>query len=212
MTRASPRFRTAKQPAPAGVLDGALGIVGTRQGKRPSTVIRPLSQNLRQTLYARLAGSGVLRAEEGRILGIFPSHSWLSQDARHERELRRLVTQALVQQTTPDMRTVVLIAVLHALGCEHKIVDPRQYELTRRQLKARAQQIARGTVHQRPFARRSTTRWPRSRPRPQTLRARSRNSATRCNDDAAPSQSLLRSGTFPFAAEAEVRPVGLART
>jgi hypothetical protein len=131
-------------PTGDGVLDAALGIVGMRLGKRPSTVIKPLSQNLRQTLYARLAMSGVVRAQEGRILGIFPTHSWQAQDARHEIELRRVVTQVLVQQTTPDMRTVVLIAVLHALGCEHKIVDPRQSELTRRQLRARAQQIAMG--------------------------------------------------------------------
>lgn len=131
-------------PTGDGILDAALGIVSTRQGKKPSTVIKPLSQKLRQTLYERLAMSGVIRAEEGRILGIFPTHHWPAKDARHEIELHRQVTQMLVQQTTPNMRSVVLIAVLHALGCEHKIVDCRQYELSRRQLRARAQQIAGG--------------------------------------------------------------------
>ena len=135
-----------RDPSPTGdaVLDAALGIVGTRQGKKPSAVIRPLSKNLRQTLYGRLTGSGLIRAEEGRILGIFPTHSWPAQDARHETEVRQLVTQALVQQTTPDVRSAALIALLHALRCEHKIVNPRQYDLSRRQLRARAEQIAKG--------------------------------------------------------------------
>ena len=56
--------------------------------------------------------------------------------------MRQLVTQALVQQTAPDARTAALIALLHALKCEHKIIDPRPYQLSRRQLRARAEEIA----------------------------------------------------------------------
>jgi hypothetical protein len=85
-----------RDPSPAGddVLDAALGVLITRQGSKPSTVIRPL------------------------------------------------VTQALVQQTAPDARTAALIALLHALRCEHKIIDPRHYQLSRRQLRARAEEVA----------------------------------------------------------------------
>jgi Golgi phosphoprotein 3 (GPP34) len=54
------------------------------------------------------------------------------------------VTQALVQQMAPDARTAALIALVHALRCEHKIVDPRQYGLSKRQLRARAEKIATG--------------------------------------------------------------------
>jgi Golgi phosphoprotein 3 (GPP34) len=59
--------------------------------------------------------------------------------------VRRLVTQALVQTAAPDERTAALIALLHALKCEHKVVDPRAYQLSRRQLRARADQIAQGS-------------------------------------------------------------------
>jgi len=137
---------TVRDPSPPGdaVLDAALQVVGAHQGRKPSTVIRPLSKNLRQTLYQRLADSGVVRAERGRILGIFPDHRWPAQDASHEMEVRRLVTQALVQQVAPDARTAALIALLHALKCEHKIVDPGQYGLSRRELGARAEEIAKG--------------------------------------------------------------------
>jgi Golgi phosphoprotein 3 (GPP34) len=59
-------------------------------------------------------------------------------------QTRQLVTQALVQPSAPDERTAALIALLHALKCEHKVVDPRPYQLSRRQLRARAAEVAQG--------------------------------------------------------------------
>ena len=135
-----------RDPSPAGddVLDAALGILTANQGRKPSAVIRPLSKNLRHTLYERLAAAGVIRAGRGKILGIFPTRTWPAQDASHEALVRQLVTQALAQQAAPDPRTAALIALLHALRCEHKIVDPQPYGLSRRQLAARAEEIAQG--------------------------------------------------------------------
>ena len=135
-----------RDPSPAGddVLDAALAILAANQGKKPSAVIRPLSKNLRQRLYERLAAAGVIRAGRGRILGIVPPRTWPAQDASHEAHVRELLTQALVQQTAPDSRTAALIALLHALKCEHKIIDPTPYGLSRRQLAARAEEISRG--------------------------------------------------------------------
>jgi hypothetical protein len=77
-------------------------------------------------------------------LGIFPTRTWPVQDSSHEAEVRRLVTQALVQPVTPDERTAALISLLHALRCEHKVVDPRLYQLSRRQLRTRAAEVAQG--------------------------------------------------------------------
>ena len=124
-----------RDPSPAGdtILDAALEIIIAHQGKKPSTVIRPLSKNLRQSLYQRLADGGVVRAEQGRILGVFPTHRWPAQDASHEAEVRRLVTQVLTQQAAPDARTAALIALLHALRCEDKIVDPASLTATQGQ-------------------------------------------------------------------------------
>src|SRR5215472_111569 len=135
-----------RDPSPPGddVLDAALRILTERQGSKPSAVIRPLGKNLRPVLYQRLAASGVLRAGRGRALGIFPTRTWPTQDPSHEAEVRGLVTQALIQPAAPDERTAALIALLHALKCEHKVVDPRPYQLSRRQLRARAAEIAQG--------------------------------------------------------------------
>jgi hypothetical protein len=135
-----------RDPSPPGdaILDTALETVTVYQGKRPSAVIRPLSKNLRRTLYERLAGNGVVRAEKSRILGVFPVRRWPAQDGSREAEVRRLMTQALVQQVAPDTRTAALIALVHAVGCEDKIVDPRQHGLSKRELRARAKKIAEG--------------------------------------------------------------------
>ena len=54
------------------------------------------------------------------------------------------MTQALVDTAAPDERTAALIALLHALRCEHKVVDPRRYQMSRRQFRARAAEIAQG--------------------------------------------------------------------
>jgi hypothetical protein len=131
-------------PTPAGdaVLDAALAIVLVHQGKKPSAVIRPLGKNLRQTLHGRLAGSGVLRAEQARILGIFPAHRWPALDTSHEEQIRQQLAGALTGQAAPDSRAAALIALLYALQCEHKVIDPRQYGSSRGQLRARAEEIA----------------------------------------------------------------------
>jgi Golgi phosphoprotein 3 (GPP34) len=88
-----------RDPAPIGdtTLDAALQIIIARQGSKPSSLIRPLGRNLRQTLYERLARSGVIRADQGRILGLFPAHRWPAQDSRHEADVRQQLIQALVQ-------------------------------------------------------------------------------------------------------------------
>jgi hypothetical protein len=86
----------------------------------------------------------MIRADEGRSLGLFPAHRWPAQDSRHEAQVRQQLIQALVQQSTPDERTAALIAVLHALGCEHKIINPGDYGLSQRQLRSHAEDIAKG--------------------------------------------------------------------
>ena len=135
-----------RDPSPAGdaVLDAALQILIARQGRKPAKVIKPLSKNLRRTLYQRLADRGVVRAERGKILGVFPIRRWPAEDASEEAEVRRLMTQALVQQVVPDARTAALIALVHAVGRVDKIVDARQHGLSKRQLRARAKKISEG--------------------------------------------------------------------
>lgn len=131
-----------KSPTGDAVLDTALRTVGDRAGKKPSAVITPLSKNLRDLLYARLVEQGILRSAHGKILGIFPTRSWPTAQGQHETDVRRHVTQALVQGTTPDVRTAALISLLHALKSVRKVVDPREHGVRKQDLDARAKQIA----------------------------------------------------------------------
>jgi hypothetical protein len=133
-------------PSPTGnqVLDAALEIVSDRQGKKPKSVVGPLGKHLRAALYDRLVAEGILRAEESKVLGVIPVHRWPAEQAEHEASVRTQVTQVLVQGTTPEPRTAALIALLHALKSEHRIVSPKEHGLSKRELAARAKQVADG--------------------------------------------------------------------
>src|SRR5262249_59184204 len=62
-----------RDPSPTGdeVLDAALGIINAHQGKKPSTVVRPLGKNLRRKLYERLVLGGGVPPQPGGGLACF---------------------------------------------------------------------------------------------------------------------------------------------
>jgi hypothetical protein len=126
------------------VLATALATLTDHQGDKPQAVIGKIGKDLRPILYQRLADSGTLREKHARILGIFPTTTWPAIDGQHEAEIRRLIDQALGQGAVPDPRTAALIALLHAMDCEDKVVDPQQYGISKKELRARAEQIAAG--------------------------------------------------------------------
>ena len=61
-------------PSPTGdpLLDGALGGGRQRAGKKPSAVVGALGKGLRAQLYGGSTAAGMLRAEPGKVLGLFP--------------------------------------------------------------------------------------------------------------------------------------------
>lgn len=132
-----------QSPTGDDVLDSALEVVTAHRGRRPQAVIGPLSRHLRQVLYQRLAGSGVVRAEERRVLGLFPSRTWPAQDTGHEAQVRQVIVDVLAGRAAPDPRSAALVALAHALRCENRVVDAGACGLSRRQLRERAGEIAR---------------------------------------------------------------------
>lgn len=86
----------------------------------------------------------MLRAEEGRVLGLFPSHHWPTQDARHEATVRAELETALRNGAAADARTGALIALLSALKAVHEVVDAKVVGLSKRELNASASRIAEG--------------------------------------------------------------------
>ena len=63
------------------ILDGALGITSTRQGKKPKDVVEALERHLRTVLYALLVAEDILRAEGSKVIGL----SRASLAGRHSR-------------------------------------------------------------------------------------------------------------------------------
>ncbi len=126
------------------ILDHALEVVQRRAGKRPSAVVGELGKTVRERLYARLTAVGILRAEQGRVLGVFPTRRWPTASADHEAAVRRALTGCLVQGLTPQPRDAALVALLHAIGSTHRVVDPKEHGLKRKQLDRRAKEIADG--------------------------------------------------------------------
>lgn len=135
-----------RDPAPTGddVLDAALEALIADDRKKPQAAVKKLAKNARERLYERLAARGALRSERARMLGLFPRHTWPAEDARHEAEVRRSITDTLVRGTPPDTHTAALIALLHALRCEQEVVDFRQHGMSKGDLRARAAEIAIG--------------------------------------------------------------------
>lgn len=126
------------------LLDEALAMAGGKQGKKPQNVVTALGKRVRVRLYDRLAGRGLLRAESGKVLGIFPRHHWPAQDATHEDSVRAGLLTALRNAVAPDPRTGALISLLHALNAVHKAVDPAAAGLSKREMNASAKRIAEG--------------------------------------------------------------------
>jgi hypothetical protein len=135
--------RPGERPADP-LLEEALGIVSEREGKKPQAVVGRLGKRLRERLYERLAAQGVLRAESGRVLGIFPKHRWPTTDAAHERDVRAALEQALLTPWQPPERVAALVSLLQALRSVHKAVPPRQHGIGKRDLERRAKEIAEG--------------------------------------------------------------------
>ena len=131
-------------PTGDSVLDEALATVGHKEGKKPQNVVTALGKRTRLRLYERLADAGLLRAEEGRILGIVPTHRWPAEHADHEAAVRASLVTALRHGVTTDARTGALVSLLFALKAVHKAVDPDSVGLSKRELNARAERIAEG--------------------------------------------------------------------
>lgn len=126
------------------LLDAALGQLGAKAGGRPSNLVTRLGKGVRQELYGRLERQGVVRREQGKVLGLFPTTSWPAASRDHEQAVRRSLVDLLVVGLVPAERPAALVALLHALRATPKVVVPREHGLSRRELDRRAKALAEG--------------------------------------------------------------------
>lgn len=124
------------------VLDEALTRLQRKVGKRPQDAVQSLTKGLRRTLYDRLAQRGIVRAEEDKVLGLFPRTRWPAVDSAQERHTQGQIYDALVHGVGADDRTSALIALLSAVDAVTKVVAPQDAAISKQELKSRAKTIA----------------------------------------------------------------------
>lgn len=103
------------------LLDRALAVVAEKD-RTATGLVEHLTPGLRRELLGRLEHRGIIEHDEGRVLGVFPRHRWPAQDDRHELSLRADLRASLVEGTEPSERIGALIALLHAIGAEHRVL------------------------------------------------------------------------------------------
>src|ERR1700712_228286 len=93
------------------VLAQALATVREKPRTAQDLVTR-LGKDQRDVLLGRLADRGLVRREEGRVLGLFPRTAWPVRDSSAETELRRRLADVLVRGADPEARTGALVRLL----------------------------------------------------------------------------------------------------
>lgn len=142
-------------PTGNALLDEALDVVRAKEGSTPKALVSPIAK-LRPAAraVAALAERGVLRREEGRVLGIFPTTRWPAADSRHEDAVRADLRRVLVEGQAPDARAAAIVALLAATGQAGRVLatggsgadadgGPERTPAGRRDVDARAREIAR---------------------------------------------------------------------
>jgi hypothetical protein len=76
-------------PTSEELLDRALAAVQRREGRKVTAAMPELGRRLRPLLYERLVAQGFLRAVDGKVLGVLPTHRWPAASVDHEAALRR---------------------------------------------------------------------------------------------------------------------------
>jgi hypothetical protein len=106
---------------------------------KPQRAVERLRQHVRDNVMAQLEGRGVLSVERTRMLGIFPTTSYVIRDPRALSDVREAVGDVVLGHRAPDARTGALISLLYAVRAVHKVVDGDRREVT-----ARAKEISEG--------------------------------------------------------------------
>lgn len=122
------------------LLDAALARLLALGPQRPVKVLHALRPGLTAEVRRRLVERGVLRHEEGRALGIFPTHRWPAVDSRHEEHVRRALREVLVTRRAPTGVETAILAILVAVDRVHQAVPATG--LSSGELRKRARALA----------------------------------------------------------------------
>lgn len=132
------------EPVGDPVLDEALRRVANGTPKAPHTLLAHLRPGLLEGLRARLVDRGVLREENGTVLGVFPRTSWPAEDATHETQLRERLRAVLADGQDPDPRESGVVALLHSVNRVQNVLG--DLGVPGSQVRSRAAAVAQGHI------------------------------------------------------------------
>ncbi|MGL4175049.1 MAG: GPP34 family phosphoprotein, partial [Dermatophilaceae bacterium] len=75
-------------PSPSCSLDTAHARLTEKSDEKAQRAIGRIGKSAKDTTYEMLAAKGLVRREDGRVLGLFPTTRWPAADARAEAEVR----------------------------------------------------------------------------------------------------------------------------
>jgi len=133
-----------RDPAATGddLLDEALRRLADKSPQKPQSALPRLAKKLREAVYGRLVDRGIVRFQEGKVLGIFPTRQWPAEDSVHEAEVRQGLGEVLVVGRRPSEREALVVSLLHAVDALPKVVGGPGVD--KKELRRRGKEIAEG--------------------------------------------------------------------
>jgi hypothetical protein len=129
-------------PTPVGdpLLDALLAeMAAAKKPKQGSEWVAKVANKgkLKAEAAGRLVTAGVLRQEEAKILGIFPTTHYPARDPGPEREVRARLHRAICTDTQDvDPRTIVLVALADAGGLLSRVIEKPRLKERKERIKA----------------------------------------------------------------------------
>ncbi|MGL5912446.1 MAG: GOLPH3/VPS74 family protein [Phycicoccus sp.] len=128
------------RPTGIPILDTAHARLTEKSDEKAERAIGRIGKGAKEATYEMLAAKGLVRREDGRVLGLFPTTRWPLADAAAEAELRAELRAVLVGGARPTTRAAALASLLLALDQLGLVVD----KADRKAAKARAKELADG--------------------------------------------------------------------
>lgn len=134
----------ARKPTGDNVLDESLAMIAGSAERRDSRYwigeLGARGDVFREALLKRLVSRGVLRAEEGRFLWVFPDRRYpkAAEGSLEVKEVRARLRDLILSDDIPEPRDALLIGLCRATGLVPLLLTPPELEET----VARVDQIA----------------------------------------------------------------------
>lgn len=131
-------------PVGDGVLDEGLRRIAASRPRKPESMLPVLHDGLRLALYGQLAARGLVREQEGKVLGLFSVRRWPAVSSRYEQLIWTSVRDVLVGGRPPTPTEAHVIALLQSVDAVPTTLG--DVGVPARELRRRAKAVAGSAV------------------------------------------------------------------